>query len=175
MNNILALLLLFATYTNVVIQDHPHSYIDGDSSRVRTDLGKHYAYFERDGAGYVIYDPATLARLQTILQPQVELGRQQAAVGEQQAELGRKQAAIGSRQAELGVQQISARGERAQRLQRRQAELSSEQSALADQQRPLAEQQRILAGKQREAARIAKPKMEKIFDDAIRSGVAKRR
>ena len=173
--NILALLLLFATYTNVVIHDHPHSYIHGDSSRVRTDLGKHYAYFERDGVAYVIHDPATLARLQTILQPQVELGQKQAALGQQQAELGRKQAALGARQAELGVQQISARGERANRLSRRQQELASEQNVLAGQQQPLAEQQRILGEKQREAGRVARPKMEKIFEEALRSGIAKRR
>ncbi|HEX6086444.1 MAG TPA: hypothetical protein VF266_18090 [Thermoanaerobaculia bacterium] len=173
--NILALVLLFAAYTNVVIHDHPHSYMNGDSSRVRTDLGKHYAYFERDGAGYVIYDAATLAKLQTILQPQVELGRKQATLGQQQAELGRKQAALGARQAAIGAQQISARGERAHRLSRQQQELSAEQSVLAEQQEPLAEQQRILGEKQREAARIATPKMEKIFEEAVRSGVAKRR
>jgi hypothetical protein len=177
----LALLLLLAfpafaaTYQNVVIHDSSRSYVDGDTSRDLSDLGKHYAYFERDGIGYAIHDPATLARLRTILQPQVDLGAQQAGLGERQAELGAKQAAIGSQQAELGLEQINARGERARRLQRRQNELSGEQSALAEQQRPLAEQQRALAAKQREAARVAKPKMEKIFEDAVRSGVAKRR
>jgi hypothetical protein len=132
-------------------------------------------YFERDGVRYVIHDPATIEKVERIVQPQVELGKQQAALGEQQAAIGQKQAEIGRRQAELGVQQISARGEHARRLQRRQQVLSEEQNELAEQQRPLAEQQRILGEKQREASRIAKPKLEKIFEEALRSGVAKRR
>jgi bla regulator protein BlaR1 len=170
------LTLLAATFQNVVIHDGPRSYIDGDSSlRHLSDLGDHYAYFERDGAGYVIHDAATLAKLRTILRPQVDLGAQQAELGQRQAELGQKQAELGQRQASIGLEQIDARGERAQRLQRRQRELGEEQSALAEQQRPLAEQQRQLAAKQREAARIAKAKMEQVFDDAIRTGNAKRR
>jgi bla regulator protein blaR1 len=176
--NVLALLLLFATYANVVIHDHPDSYVDGDSSRNLSSLGKHYAYFERDGVGYAIQDPATLAALQRILEPQRELGRQQAELGARQAEIGAKQAAVGARQAKLGAEQIGARGargERASRLAERQRELAEEQSELADRQQPLARQQRVLAGKQREAARIARPKMEKIFDDAVRSGLATRR
>ncbi|HVE71395.1 MAG TPA: hypothetical protein VNI54_08515 [Thermoanaerobaculia bacterium] len=172
---IFALLLLFATYENIAIHDNGISFIDGDSSRAFSDLGKRYAYFERDGVAYVIHDPATLAALRTIMQPQVDLGRQQAEVGQRQAELGRKQAEIGQRQAELALKQIGARGPAASRLSERQRVLSDEQSALADRQRPLAQQQSVLAEKQREAARIARPKTEKAFEDAIRSGVAKRR
>ncbi|HVG25873.1 MAG TPA: hypothetical protein VND45_17075 [Thermoanaerobaculia bacterium] len=172
---LLLLTLLAATYDNIAIHDNGRSYMEMRGNRELSDLGGRYAYFERDGVAYVIRDAATLDQLRAILRPQVELGEQQAALGRQQAALGEKQAAIGQRQAELGMQQVGASGERSRRLHVRQRELAAQQSELADQQRPLGEQQRVLGARQREASRVAKPKLEKIFADAIRTGIAKKR
>ncbi|HEX8410611.1 MAG TPA: hypothetical protein VF883_17235 [Thermoanaerobaculia bacterium] len=172
----LALPLSAATFDNIIVRNGNHSYVHTNRHAPDTEsLGRHFAYFERNGVGYVIRDAATLQRIERVLQPQVQLGNEQARLGQQQAALGQKQAALGARQAALGAQQISARGARASELQRRQSELAEQQRELADQQRPLADEQRELAEKQREASRVALGRMEKLFDEAVRSGVAKRR
>lgn len=173
---VLALPLSAATYDNIIVRKGNHSYVhtNRDAPDV-DDLGRHFAYFERNGAGYVIRDAATLQRIERVLQPQVDLGNEQARLGQQQAALGSKQAALGAKQAALGIEQIGASGARARELQRRQSELAEQQRELADQQRPLADEQRELAEKQREASRVALAQMEKLFDEAVRSGVAKRR
>jgi hypothetical protein len=173
---LLALPLFAAQYGTVVIRDGDRQYADG--FRDDTDLpeGGRYAYFERDGVGYMIRDEATLARLRKIVKPQEELGEQQAKVGAEQAALGAKQAALGARQAALGMQQASAGSSARQReLGAQQHALAEQQRELARQQEPFAEQQRILGQKQREAGRVARRQFEKVFDEAIRSGVAKRR
>jgi len=172
----LALPLFAATYENVVIRDGDHSYIDGDGRDVHAStLGRHYATFERDGVGYIIRDEATLARLRKAMQPQLKLGREQARLGEQQAELGARQAALGTRQAALGTQQAISRADQSRRFEAQQQELARQQEKLADEQRPLADAQRVLADKQRVAAREGRRQIEKIFDEAIRNGIAKRR
>lgn len=171
-----ALPLSAATFDNIIVRNGNHSYVHTNRNAPDVDdLGRQFAYFERNGAGYVIRDAATLQRIERLLQPQVDLGSEQARLGQQQAALGAKQAALGAKQAALGAQQISARGARATELQRRQHELAEQQRELADQQRPLADEQRELGEKQREASRIALGQMEKVFDEAIRSGVAERR
>jgi hypothetical protein len=172
----LALPAVAATFENVLIRNGDQSFMDGNSDDMDVSgLGRHYAYFERNGVAYAIRDTATLGRLSKLLEPQRALGREQARVGEQQAALGQKQAALGAKQAALGAEQVDARGAHARELARRQEELADRQRELADQQQPLAAEQRRLAGRQREAARIARPQLEKIFEEAIRSGVAQRR
>ena len=173
---LLALPLSAADFRNIIIRDGDHSYVHMDGAERDLDhLGRHFAYFERNGVAWVITDDDTLEELERVMRPQVELGEEQARLGREQAELGRQQAAIGAKQAAIGAQQAEARGERARELQRRQSELADQQRELADQQRPLAAEQRKLAEKQREAGRIARGKMERIFERAISSGVAKRR
>ena len=175
---LLALPLFAADYGTVVIHDGKHHFMNGDSGHDldTSALGTHFAAFERDGVQYVIRDAATLARLRKVLQPQVALGAQQAKLGSQQAAIGARQAALGSKQAALGTKQATARSsERQRELAEGQRELAEQQRELADEQRPLAEQQRILGEKQRQAGRESKRQLEKIFEEAIRSGVAKRR
>ena len=182
MRKLALLLLVFAlpasaaTFGTVIIRNGDHSFTQGRADDADlSGLGRRYAYFERNGVAWVIRDAATLERLHQLLEPQRALGREQARVGEQQAAVGAKQAAIGVKQAALGAEQIHARGAHARELARRQSELADRQRELADEQEPLAEQQRELAAKQREALRVARPQLEKIFEDAIRSGIAVRR
>jgi ribosomal protein L44E len=182
MRKLAFLLLAFAlplfadTFQNVVIRDSNRSFSDGDADDL-AGLGRRYASFERDGVRYVIRDEATLARLLKELQPQVDLGHEQAEIGGQQAKLGQKQAELGQQQAAIGAQQAAHWNDRelAGELQEKQRRLQRRQEELADQQRPLAEQQRVLAEKQREASRRAKVRMAAIFEEALRNGVAKRR
>jgi len=169
--------LFAATFENVVIRDGNRSFSDGDAhDDDLAGLGQRYASFERDGVRYVIRDEATLERLQKVLQPQVDLGEQQARIGGQQAKLGQKQAEVGQQQAAIGAQQATHWNDQelARELQEKQRRLQQRQEELAEQQRPLAEQQRVLAEKQREASRRAKARMGAIFVEALRSGVAKR-
>lgn len=173
-----ALPLFAATFENVVIRDGSTSYSDGEvGSSDLAGLGRRFAYFERGGAGYVIRDEATLARILKEIQPQIDLGDEQARVGGQQAKLGQKQAELGQQQAAIGAQQATHWKDReySRELQEKQRRLQRRQEELAEQQRPLAEQQRVLAERQREASRRAKLRLAAIFDEALRNGVAKRR
>jgi hypothetical protein len=166
-----------ATYGPIVIRDGDHHYADGDSDDFAetANLG-HYAFFERDGVGYVIRDVDTLARIRQIVKPQADLGRQQAKVGSEQAALGAKQAALGVKQAALGMKQAATSNDvRARELVEQQRDLSRQQQKLSEQQMPLAEQQRVLGEKQSDAAKASRRQLEKLFDDAIRNGLAKRR
>jgi hypothetical protein len=63
----------------------------------------------------------------------------------------------------------------ARELTEQQRVLSRQQQKLSDQQVPLGEQQRMLAEKQSEAAKTSRRQLEKLFEDAIRTGLAKRR
>jgi beta-lactamase regulating signal transducer with metallopeptidase domain len=111
-------------------------FIDGTSEdhdrvyRLRSDSGEPLLWFRREEAEYVVRDPATLARVKEILEPQRELGRQQGELGAEQAELGRRQAELGSQQAELGRRQGEL-GKQQGELGAQQARLGAEQAALA--------------------------------------------
>jgi hypothetical protein len=162
----------------IVIRDGDRHYLDGDSDDVAetASLGRQYAFFERDGVGYVIRDVDALARIRKIVKPQADLGRQQAKLGSKQAALGAKQAALGVRQAALGMKQAATSSSvQARELTEQQRDLSREQQKLSEQQMPLGEQQRVLGEKQRDAGKTARQQLEKLFEDAIRSGLAKRR
>lgn len=164
-----------ATWGTVVIRDGDRQYAHGDSRDVgrTTDLGTRYAFFERDGVAYVIRDAATLARTYEIIKPQEALGRQQAKLGAEQAALGAKQAALGAKQAALGIRQAAAPGDA--QLAAQQHALAEQQKLLADQQQPLARQQHALGEKQHAASKVALRELQKLFEDAIRRGVATRR
>jgi hypothetical protein len=167
-----------ATYGTIVIRDGDHHYTLGNSDDFAeiANLGRQDAFFERDGVGYVIRDVDTLARIRKIVKPQADLGRQQAKVGSEQAALGAKQAALGVKQAALGMKQAATNSSvQARELTEQQRDLSRQQQKLSDQQEPLGEQQRVLAEKQSEAAKASRRQLEKLFEDAIRTGLAKRR
>lgn len=173
----LALPLFAAGYGSIVIRDGDRQYSQGGAHRPgdSSNLGRRYAFFERDGVGYVIRDADTLARIGEIIKPQQDLGEQQAKLGAAQAAIGAKQASLGAKQAAVGLQQAGAsNAARASQLAARQQELAQQQAALAGQQQPLAEQQRLLGEKQHAASKVARRALEKLFDDAIRTGVAKR-
>ena len=166
-----------ATVENIIVKNGDTSYISGNVHDSSTRyLGDHYAAFELDGTRYVITDAATLNRIEKVMEPQMELGKRQAALGQRQAALGAEQAKIGAEQARLGAKQAMARSDERQReLADQQRELAEEQRKLGDRQRELGDRQRELGDKQREAGEIAEEAWEKIFKIAVSSGVARRR
>ncbi len=165
-----------ASVENIIIRDGEHAYVNGDGiSRSDYAFGKRYASFELDGVRYVITDPDALEEIEEIVEPTIELGEKQAALGEKQAKLGAEQAELGAQQAAVGARQAWARGEAARELAETQRELSAEQRKLGDRQRELGERQRELGDQQREAGKTVEKELEKVFRNAVRSGVAKRR
>jgi beta-lactamase regulating signal transducer with metallopeptidase domain len=62
-----------------------------------------YIYYRHDGKSYVVQDPQTLARAQTLLAPLKELAQQQKELGKQQAVLGRQQKILGAQQLRVKV------------------------------------------------------------------------
>ena len=177
----LALALIAATAVtaaveNVVVRNGQWSYVNGKHDDATLErLGNRYASFELDGVRYVIYDEATLDRIDEAMRRQVEIGNRQADLGAKQADLGVEQAAIGAQQAAIGAQQASARDARQRELAAKQRELSARQRELGERQEELGEKQRELCEKQREASAQARRKLDTIFRDAVRDGIAKRR
>lgn len=133
---------------------------------------------------------------------QAELGQQQAALAAKQAELGAQMARLAAEVASLsarhyragederatleeqgrelerrhremddGVEELSRQQEE---LGRQQAALGEQQSALGDRQGALGDQQSALGDQQQRASEEAHRQLEKLLDEAIRSGKARR-
>lgn len=149
-------------------------------------------WLREDGKQYIVRDLPTLERLKAAHAPMQALGAQQGRLGEQQGALGERQGALGTKQGELGMKMATlatersaaaanGSGSREQELDRRmdalareQEVLAQQQEALARQQEPLARQQEALARRQQAAAAQAQRDVDRLVDDAIRSGKAQR-
>ena len=170
-------------FDRIVIRDGDSTYMTGafeSTSSARIDVAagtRHYAWFERDGETWLITDASVLAQLKDATRPQRDLGALQSDLGRKQADLGRKQADLGRKQADLGRMHASYAGDsdRQRELSAKQRELTEQQRGLSDRQRELSAKQRELSERQREASRDATRAIEKIFEDALRDGTAKRR
>jgi hypothetical protein len=147
--------------------------ISGDDLGVlQRAYGHHFAYFERDGQRYVITNPDTLDRIAAVYAPQMNLGRKQTDLGAKQAKLGAQQADLGRQQARIGMRQVY---DRSQTLARQQTELGKKQDQLGEKQDALGRQQEEMGRRQDDLAKTAEKQMATIFDQAIRTGVAKKR
>jgi multidrug efflux pump subunit AcrA (membrane-fusion protein) len=168
-----------ATVENIIIKndERSYSYISGRVDDSLRDLGRHFAAFELDGVPYLITDDATLETIAKVVEPEVELGRQQAELGKRQAELGAEQAKLGAEQARLGAKQAAAArsGDAQREIGEKQREIAGQQRKLGERQRELGEQQRALGDKQRELSRDIQKELENIFRNAVSRGVARRR
>ena len=160
----------------VVYSDGDVTFANGisadDLSGLRREYGRHFAYFERDGHSYVITDADTLDRIWALYEPQRKLGRKQAELGQKQAALGRQQADLGREQGRIGMQQAR---DHSASLERRQNELGKQQDDLGEKQDALGRQQSAMGRQQDDLARAAEKQIAVIFDEAIRTGVAKKR
>jgi bla regulator protein BlaR1 len=144
----------------------------GDLSVLQKAYGRHFAYFERDGQRYVITDPETLDRISAVYSPQWHLGRKQAELGAKEAALGAQQAQLGLEQARIGMRQVH---DQSASLEHRQNELGKEQDKLGEKQDALGRQQEAIGQQQEELSRQTEKQVAVIFDQAIRTGVAKKR
>jgi len=123
-----------------------------DLAALANAYGRHYAYFERNGHGYVITDPDTLDRIAAVYAPQLALGSRQAALGQKQAAIGMNQAKSGMEQARLGIQQVH---DDSRATERRQQELSKQQDTLGEKQDALGREQTTMGHQQEEMSRAA--------------------
>lgn len=144
----------------------------------------------KNGKQYVVRDAATVQRMKDAHAPVHALGEQQGQLGEQQGALGERQGELGSRQGELGVKMSeiaqhqaaaalrgddtrdAANDRRMKALQDEQEALARQQEVLARQQEPLARQQEALARKQMAATDRLQRDVDRLLDEAIRSGKA---
>jgi hypothetical protein len=143
-----------------------------DLRALQRQYGHHFAYMERDGHGYVITDPDTLDRIGAAYSQQWKLGRKQAELGQKQAALGAQQAQIGTEQARIGMRQTY---DHSASLDRRQNDLGRQQDKLGEKQDAMGRQQDAMGRQQEDLARQAEKEIAVIFDQAIRTGVAKKR
>ena len=143
-----------------------------DLAALANTYGRHYAYFERNGHGYVITDPDMLDRIAAVYAPQLSLGSRQAALGQKQAAIGMDQAQIGMEQARLGIQQVH---DDSKATERRQRELGKQQDTLGEKQDSLGREQTAMGRQQEELSRTTDKQLAVIIDEAVRTGVAKKR
>jgi hypothetical protein len=147
-------------------------------------------WFERHGEEYVVRAPAYTNRAHEVLQPVMDLGREQGRLGAKQGKLGAKQGSYGARMGALGARlgEIATREAMArmdgrdtddlsrerEEIRREMDDLRREQEPLSQAQRDLGAQQRELGHKQKEASKKAEAELQRILDDAIKAGAASR-
>lgn len=107
-------------------------------------------YVRRGGDAWVVRDPALLAEAKSILEPVLELGRQQGELGGRQGALGGEQGGLGERQGALGAEQGKLGSEQG-RLSAELARLSAELADVEARRRQAAESERpALAARRQE-------------------------
>jgi BlaR1 peptidase M56 len=80
-----------------------HAHFSGDLHTGEIDKARNMAHgdflwFSRNGKSYVVDDPQTISRIQSMYKPMEDLGRQQEELGRQQEVLGRQQEELGRKQ-----------------------------------------------------------------------------
>jgi hypothetical protein len=75
----------------------------GEIDRARNVAHGDFLWFSRNGKSYVVDDPQTIARIQSMYKPMEDLGRQQEELGKQQEALGRQQEELGRKQEQASV------------------------------------------------------------------------
>lgn len=185
-----ALLLTAAVATahdgwHVAIRNDGSTFVNGHFSGDEVDelkdrYGRSFAVFAKGNVEYVVLDRAALDKLQSIIEPQSELGRKQGELGRQQGELGRQQGELGRRQGEIGREQGRLAGrygntDEIEALAAKQRELAAAQRELSARQRELGERQRELGERQRQLAREIERELDRFVETAIRNGIAKKR
>ncbi|ASR43246.1 hypothetical protein BEN78_07515 [Xanthomonas citri pv. mangiferaeindicae] len=149
-------------------------------------------WLRRGNDRYLIRDPATLRRFDTLFEPVARLGREQGELGTQQGRLGGEQGRLGAEQGVLSQRQARLATAAAQRalagngnvpaseqrdldeIAARQRELGDRQRALGRQQAELGRQQGALGKRQAEASRQVEAALPRLLDDALAAGKAQR-
>ena len=179
--------------SNTTMAVHGDTWSDIDQlQREVKKTGREVLWFEIDDKAYVIRDPETVRHAKNIVEPMMELGKQQGALGARQGELGARQGELGAIQGRIGALQgrVAAlqassrdpetRAEAAelrrelQALAAEQRSLGQAQRELGERQRELGARQRVLGERQREASLIAHADLRELAERSIRNGTAER-
>ncbi|MEN5117678.1 M56 family metallopeptidase [Luteimonas sp. TWI662] len=149
-------------------------------------------WLRRGNDRYLIRDPATLRRFDTLFEPVTRLGREQSELGTQQGRLGGEQGRLGAEQGVLGQRQARLATAATQRalagdgdvpasdqrdldeIAARQRDLAERQRALGQQQAELGRRQGALGERQAEASRQIEAALPRLLDDALAAGKAQR-
>ncbi|MEN4902609.1 M56 family metallopeptidase [Luteimonas sp. TWI1437] len=164
---------------------------DFEAARRQTGGGD-ALWLRRGNDRYLIRDPATLRRFDTLLEPVTRLGREQSELGTQQGRLGGEQGRLGAEQGVLGQRQARLATAATQRalagdgdvpasdqrdldeIAARQRDLAERQRALGQQQAELGRRQGALGERQAEASRQIEAALPRLLDDALAAGKAQR-
>lgn len=152
-----------------------HMVEDDGSTRievVRESDGEQWASFEKNGVRYLTTDASVIAEIDKAFAKHREISLEHSRLGRRHSELGREYSRLGREHSRIGRE--ASRSGMTEDLERQQRELEKEQQKLEDKQRALEEEQRELEEKQSAAEKDATRAIEKIFEEAIRSGKARR-
>jgi beta-lactamase regulating signal transducer with metallopeptidase domain len=172
-----------------LLEGNSHTYMSGSSDdmararSLRSAPGEPLLWMRRGSKEYVIRDAGVIARARKILQPQIELGKQQGDLGDQQGKLGGRQGELGGQQGQLGAEQgklgaemaslaaeqaaltaegvgdqegAAERADRRRELDHHMHELSGHMHELSRRQKELGARQKELGAQQRELGRQQK-------------------
>jgi hypothetical protein len=140
-----------------------------------------FLWFRRDGKSYVVTDGAVLDAARIALRPVDELGREMKAVSDRLAPYEKREAAIDREddtvdKAEDALDDrddAAAEAER-QRLKARQRDVESRRRTLESEMREVEAEERRLEEREREIERVADAAIERLADDALQRGLARK-
>lgn len=140
-----------------------------------------FLWFRREGKSYVVTDGAVLDAARIVLRPVDELGREMKAVSDRlapyekrEAEIDREDDAIDEAQDALDDRDDGAAEAERQRLEARERELESRRRTLQSEMREVEAEERRLEEREREIERVADAAIERLADDALQRGLARK-
>jgi peptidoglycan hydrolase CwlO-like protein len=162
----------------------------------RARYGSKFAWFRLRGHDYFVTDDRTLAELHEAMAPQREVNAKQSEVNRAQAEVNRHQAKVNAHQSEVNRAQSEVAERQRQvhqgvhdgaidstaqsRVNEMQSEVNARQSVVNEEQHAVNEEQHVVNGRQEivnrtqeRVSREIRHALSRIFEDAVRSGVAR--
>lgn len=140
-----------------------------------------FLWFRRDGKSYLVTDGGVLDAARIALRPVDELGREMKAVSdrlepyeEREAEIDREEDRIDEAEDALDDRDDPAAEAERQRLEARQRELESRRRRLESETREVEAEERRLEEREREIERVADAAIERLADDALQRGLARK-
>jgi chromosome segregation ATPase len=140
-----------------------------------------FLWFRRDGTSYVVTDAAVLDAARIALRPVDELGREMKAVSDRlkpyekrEAEIDREDDRIDEAQDALDDRDNPAAEAERQRLEAREREVESRRRTLESEMREIEADERRLEEREREIERVADAAIERLADDALQRGLARK-
>jgi hypothetical protein len=140
-----------------------------------------FLWFRRNGKSYVVTDGAVLDAARIALRPVDELGREQQAVSDRlqpyekrEEAIDREESAIDEAQDALDDRDDAAAESERKRLEARRREVESRRRTLESEMRDVQGEERRLEEREREIERVADAAIERLADDALQRGLARK-